>query len=157
MMKFGGMRSAPSLLSPPDQLWLTVFTPNIILSLGQLEMIYYITYDMDFRFVPRYPVCLDKLSRIWQHIRAVGYNRCVTRRGHVIWTTRSDLDRGQRIGVERGTRSRSGRLWRACKRVQALVLPGSLRGIWEEEVLSLSICLSIYLSTNNKLWALFRK
>ena len=54
------------------------------------------------------------------------------------WTTRSDFDRVQRMAVERGTRSRSGRLWRACKGVQALAPPGFRKKIWEE-VFSLSI------------------
>ena len=46
----------------------------------------YIRYTMDFRFVPSDPVFFDKLSLcdeltgIWQHIWAVGYNRCVTGR-----------------------------------------------------------------------------
>ena len=46
----------------------------------------YIIYDMDFRFVPSDPGCFDKLSRcdkktrIWQHTRALGYNRGVTGR-----------------------------------------------------------------------------
>ena len=39
-----------------------------------------------------------------------------------------------------------GSLTMACKRVQVLAPPGSQKKIWEEEVLSLSICLSIYLS-----------
>ena len=63
-------------------------------------------------------------------------------------TTWSDLDSVQRIGVEQGTRSQSGCLCWACKGVQALAPPGSQKKIWEE-VLSLSICLSIYLTTNN--------
>ena len=44
--------------------------------------------------------------------------RCLVvtnKQGHVMRTTRSDLDRVQRIIVERGTRSRSGRLKKACE------------------------------------------
>ena len=37
-------------------------------------------------------------------------------------------------------------LWPACKGVQALASSGSWKKIWEEEVLSLSICLSTHLS-----------
>ena len=60
-------------------------------------------------------------------------------------TARSDLNIVQRIAVERGTRSQSGRLWRACQGLQGLAPPGSWKKIWEE-VLSLSICLSTHLS-----------
>ena len=49
----------------------------------------------------------------------------------------------QRIGIERGTRSRSEAT------VRALTPPGSSKKIWEEVVLSMSICPSIYLSTSN--------
>ena len=69
-------------------------------------------------------------------------------------TTRWDLDRGRELESSEGHAVDQRRLWRACKGVQALTSPGSRKKIWEE-VLSLSICLSIYLSTNNKLWALF--
>ena len=70
-------------------------------------------------------------------------------------TTRSDLDRVQRIAVERGTRSWSGCLWRACKGVQALAPPGSWKKIWEK-VLSLSICLSTHLSHTTETSTLLR-
>ena len=58
-------------------------------------------------------------------------------------TTRSDLDRVQIIAVERGTRSRSEA---SLTSLQALAPPGPWKKIWEEEVLSLSICLSTHLS-----------
>ena len=68
-------------------------------------------------------------------------------------TTRSDLDRGRESGVEPGTSSRSEtclmiRLAGGCKRW----LPKESMG---QEVASLCISLSIYLSTNSKLWAPF--
>ena len=52
-------------------------------------------------------------------------------------STRSDLDRVQRITVERGTRSRSEASLMSLEGVQALAPPGSWMKIWEEEVLSL--------------------
>ena len=69
-------------------------------------------------------------------------------------TTRSDLDRVQRIGGQ----ARYTQLIRgvsACKGVQALAPPGSQKKVWDKKKSPLSICLSIYLSTNNKLWASF--
>ena len=63
-------------------------------------------------------------------------------------TTRSNLDRVKRNRVKWGTCSQSGHLWRACGRVQALATTGSRKKIWEE-VLSLSICLSISQLTSN--------
>ena len=59
-------------------------------------------------------------------------------------TKRAYLDRVRRITVERGTHSRSGHLWRACKAVQALAPPDSWKKIWEEELLSLSECMSLH-------------
>ena len=60
-------------------------------------------------------------------------------------TMRSDLDRVQS--------SEGHTVDQRCLGLQALVPPGSRKKIWEE-VLPLSIRLSIYLSTN-KIWALF--
>ena len=62
-------------------------------------------------------------------------------------TTRSVLDRVQRIAVERGTHSRAEASMTSLRgRGQALAPPASRKKIWEEEVLSLSICLSTHLS-----------
>ena len=122
----------------------------------------YITYDMDFRFIPSDPVCFDKLSRcdeqtwIWPHIRALGYNRCVTGKRPREENHAVRFKQRQRIAVLRGTCSRSDRLWWACKRVQALAPPGSRKKIWEEEVLSLSICLSTHLSHSTETSTLSR-
>ena len=59
----------------------------------------YITYHMDFRFVPSDPVCFDKLSRCdflagkWECVGAGRSSRCVTgRRPRDMRTTRSGLD-----------------------------------------------------------------
>ena len=71
-------------------------------------------------------------------------------------TTRSDLDRVQRITVEHGTRSQSELDWRACKGVQALAPSGSWKKIWEEEVPSLSVCLSTHLSYTTEISTLSR-
>ena len=57
-------------------------------------------------------------------------------------TTRSDLDRVQRIGVERGTRSRSVASLTRLQGGASVGTPGSWKKIWEEEVFPLSICLS---------------
>ena len=84
-----------------------------------------------------------------------GPHRCITRRrsrdeNHVVRfrqcrESESSVRRAADQCVSDGT---------ACKEVQTLAPPGSQKKIWEE-VFSLSICLSIYHSTNNKLWALF--
>ena len=65
-------------------------------------------------------------------------------------TTRSDLDRGRESETSEGHAADQRCL--GLQGVQALATSGSQK-IWEE-VLSMSISLSIYLSTNNKLWAL---
>ena len=80
--------------------YLIMIKPYIKFGLMGLIFSCYITYDMNFRFFPCDPVCFDKLSRcdektgIWQHIRALGYNRCVTGRrprdeNHVVSFKRS--------------------------------------------------------------------
>ena len=71
---------------------------------------------------------------------------CKAEGDHVMRTTQSVLDRVPRIAVERGTRSRTeaSRLVRGC--VQELAPLGSRKKIWEEEVLSLNICLSAHLT-----------
>ena len=48
------------------------------------------------------------------------------------------------------------RLWWACKGVQALAPPGSWKKIWEEEVLSLSICLFTHFSHTTETLTLLR-
>ena len=81
-------------------------------------------------------------------IRTLRYSRCEMR------TTRADLDRVQRMAVECGTHSRS--------ETSLMSLPGgaSVGTPWllEEDMGRRSplseICLSIYLLTNNKPWAL---
>ena len=84
-----------------------------------------------------------------------GPHRCVTRRRP------GDENHAVRFGqnAENCRRVRDAQPIRCLSlqgRVQALAPSGSQKKIWEEEVLSLSISLSIYLSTNNKLWALSR-
>ena len=76
-------------------------------------------------------------------IRALGYNRCVTRRrqrdeNHAVRFRQS----AENLSLARDTQPIRGVL--ACKGVQALARPGSQRKI--REVLSLSICLSTHLS-----------
>ena len=85
---------------------------------------------------------------IWLHIRTVGYNRCVTGRRPRDENQAVRFGQRQRIAVVRGTHSWSGRLWRACKGVQALTPPGSWKKVWEEEVLSLSI-IGLYTPINH--------
>ena len=90
--------------------------------------------------------CHVVISKQDSTIRAVEYNWCVTGRrpcdeNHAVrfrqcWELQSSK--------EHAADQRS--LWRACKEVQALAPPGSWKKIWEEEVLSLSICLSTHLS-----------
>ena len=55
------------------------------------------------------------ISKQGSTIRAHGYNRCVTRRRPRDENHTVRFRQRQRIAVERGTRSWSGRLWRACK------------------------------------------
>ena len=62
------------------------------------------------------------------------------------------LDHGVRIRP--GSRARDTQPIRDVSDELAMEYKRWLK-IWEEEVLSLSISLSVYLSTNNKLWALF--
>ena len=57
-------------------------------------------------------------------------------------TTRSDLDIVLRIAVEQGTRSRSEASLTSLQGGAVLPPPGSRKKTWEEEFLSLSICLS---------------
>ena len=61
-------------------------------------------------------------------------------------TTRSDLDRVQRITVERGTHSRSEASLTSSQGDASVGTPGSRKKIWEVEVLSLNVCLSTHLS-----------
>ena len=106
---------------------------------------FYFTYDMDLRFLPSDPVCFDKQSPEGDHVIA----------------TRPDLDRMQKIRVERGTRSRSEVSDvsddTACKRVQALApqAPGRRYGTGRS---LLSEYMSLHLSlTKQKTVGPFRK
>ena len=69
-------------------------------------------------------------------------------------TTRSDFDRESQSSE--GHAAKQKRLCRACKWVQALAPTSSWKKTWEEEVLSLSICLSIHLSHTTKTSTLSR-
>ena len=97
--------------------------------------------------------CHVVISKQGSTIRAVRYNWCVSGKrsrdeNHVVIFGQSAENRSRARDTQ-PIRSVS-----AGKGVQALAPSGSRKKIWEE-VLSLSICLSIYLSTINKLWALF--
>ena len=74
-------------------------------------------------------------------IRAVGYNRSVTGRRP------RDENCAFRFRERRESQSSEGHA--AAQRYLGLQAGDSRRKIWEEEVLFLSICLSIYLSNNN--------
>ena len=110
---------------------------------------------MDFRFVPSNPVCFDKMSLWWVNRNMTAHQgsrvqQVCNQKGIMWWEPRGQIwmeCRELQLSVRHAADQR--RLWRACKGVQVLAPPGSRRGIWEEEVLSLSICLSIYHSTNN--------
>ena len=121
----------------------------------------YITYDMDFQYVPSDSVCFDKLSRCdlwtggWQCVGAVRSNRCVTgRRPHDNYAVR--FRQRQRIrsrarGTQliRGVRS-SLMTWlaRGCKRWHPLAPRrryGTRRSPLSEYI---SLHLSLKLRTN---------
>ena len=62
-------------------------------------------------------------------------------------TTRSYLDTECRESQSsEGHAADPRRIWWACKEVQALAPPDSWKKIWEQEVISLSICFSTHLS-----------
>ena len=61
-------------------------------------------------------------------------------------TTRADLERVQRITVERGTRSRAEASLTSLQGGASVGTPSSRKKRWDKEVLSLSICLSTHLS-----------
>ena len=89
-------------------------------------------------------------------IRALEYNRCETGRrprdeNHVVRLSQCAENRS-RARDTKSIRGVSDELAKGCKRCPP---PDSQKKIGEEEVLSLSICLSLYLSTNIKLEALF--
>ena len=90
--------------------------------------------------------CHILISKQGSTIRALVYNRWVTGRRPC------DENHAVIFGQCRESQSSVGhaadqrRLWRACKRVQGLAPPGSQKKIWEEEVLSPSICLCVPLS-----------
>ena len=99
--------------------------------------------------------CHIVISKQDSTIRALGYNRCVTRR------TPRDENQAVRFRQSAENRSRAKDMQPtrgvlACKGVQALAPPGSWMKIWEEEVLSLSICLSTHLSHTTKTSTLSR-
>ena len=121
----------------------------------------YITYDIDFRFVPCDPCALTSCHVViskqgWQCIEAGRSSRCVTvRRPHDMRTTRSDSDRVQRIE----SRARDTQPIRvvsddtACNGVQVLAPPSSRMKIWDKKKSPLGVYVSPSISqTNNKLW-----
>ena len=104
---------------------------------------YYITYAMDFRFVPSDPACLTSchilISKQHSTIRALGSNRYVT--------GRRSRDENPAVTFRQSAKNRS-RARDTQPNLQggaSVGTPGSWK-IWEEEVLSLSICLSTHLS-----------
>ena len=118
----------------------------------------YITYDMDFRFVPSDLVCCHILiSKQDSTIRALRSNRRVTGRRpldekHAVrfrqkWENRSQASDTQPI------RGVSDEIETGCKR---LAPPGTWKKMWEEEVLSLSICLSTHISHTTETLTLSR-
>ena len=99
--------------------------------------------------------CHVVISKQGSTISVVGYNRCVTERrsrdeNHAVRFGQSAENR-IRARDTQPIRGVADQLARSCKHLQP---PGSRKKI-REEVLSLSICLYIFLSTNNKLWTLF--
>ena len=118
----------------------------------------YITYDMDFRFVPSDPVCFDKLSRGdesegWQRYRGSqvqqvsNWKETTWYENHTVRFRQSSQNRESSQGYAAGKR-RLGRLWRyGFQRSASVGAPWPQEeDMGQEEVPSLSICLSIYLS-----------
>ena len=100
--------------------------------------------------------CHVVISKQDRTIRALEYNRCVTGRREV------DENHAVRFRQSAEKKSTEGhaadqrRCWRACKGVQALAPLGSWRKIWEEQVLSMSICHSTHLSYTTETSTLLR-
>ena len=116
----------------------------------------YITYNMDFRFVPSDLVCFDKPSRCGDGSASGQAGRAGVQpeEDHVIWEPRGQIETESReLRVEPEIRSRSEasltiRLARGCKRWH-LLAPGRRYGIRRSPLSEyISLHLSLKLTTN---------
>ena len=82
------------------------------------------------------------ISKQASAIRAVSYNRCITRKRPCDENHAVGFRERRESQLSEGHSADQRCLWQACKGVEALAPPGSQKKIWEEEVLSLWVYFS---------------